>query len=297
MKTFVTGATGFIGSAIVQDLLAAGHEVVGLARSDSGAAALKAAGAQVLRGSLEDLDILRAGAQASEGVIHTAFIHDFSNMAAAGKADWQAIEAMGAALAGTGKPLVVTSGTAHLGAGRQSSERQMPDRNGGLTHRIASEDLTVALAENKVRSALVRLPPSVHGDGDHAFVPALVAVARKTGVSAYIGDGANRWPAVHRLDAARLFRLVLEKGTAGGRYHGVADEGVAVRDIAALIGQRLGMPLASKAAADAPAHFGWLAGFLAIDCPSSSEQTRRELGWHPTHPGLIRDLEEGSYFR
>jgi nucleoside-diphosphate-sugar epimerase len=296
MKVFVTGATGFIGSAVVQELLATGHQVTGLARSESGAAALATAGAQVHRGSLEDLDSLRAGARASDGVIHTAFIHDFSNMPAAGKADRVAIESLGEALAGSGRPLVVTSGTAHLPPGRPGTEADMPDRSAAVAHRIASEELTVALAERNVRASLVRLPPSVHGDGDHQFVPHVIGVARKTGVSAYVGDGLNRWPAVHRLDAARLFRLALERGAPGARYHGVADEGVAIREIAAVIGRRLGIPVVAKTREEAADHFGWLAHFLAIDCPASSTLTRRELGWQPEHPGLIRDLEDGRYF-
>jgi nucleoside-diphosphate-sugar epimerase len=297
MRVFVTGSTGFIGSAIVKDLLAAGHTVVGLVRSDSAAASLESAGADVHRGSLEDLDSLQAGAAASDGVIHTAFIHDFSNLPAAGEADKRAIEALGSALAGSGRPLVVTSATGHLPQGRPSTEDDAPDPRAAATHRVASEETTLAMAARGVRASLVRLPPSVHGDGDHAFVPALIAIARQKGVSAYVGDGANRWPAVHRLDAAHLFRLALEKGSAGARYHGVADEGVPVREIVEVIGRHLKVPVVSRSSGEAVAHFGWLARFLAVDCPASSSQTQDRLGWHPARPALIADLEHGSYFR
>jgi nucleoside-diphosphate-sugar epimerase len=296
MRVFVTGATGFIGSAIVQELIGAGHRVLGLARSDAAVQALNAAGARVHCGTLEDLDSLRRGADASEGVIHTAFIHDFSDVAAAGKTDRLAIEAFGAALAGTGRPLVVTSGIAHLPTGRIGTEADAPDPKSVATHRIASEEMTLALASHGVLASLVRLPPSVHGDGDHGFVPALIGIARQKGVSAYIGDGLNRWPAVHRLDAANLFRLVLEKGTAGIRYHGIADEGVPIREIAAVIGRRLNVPVVSKSPEDAVEHFGWLSRFFGIDCPASSVQTQERLGWRPSRPGLISDLDHARYF-
>ena len=297
MRVFLTGASGFIGSAIVQELLNAGHQVLGLARSDAAANALSAAGAEVHRGSLEDMDSLKRGAAASDGVIHTAFIHDFSNIAASGKTDNLAVEALGAALEGSNRPLVVTSATGHLKPGHLSTEAEAPDPSTGITHRIPSELTTLSLASRGVRSSVVRLPPSVHGEGDHAFVPALIGVARAKGVSAYIGEGANRWSAVHRLDAANLFRLAMEKGAAGSRFHGVADEGVPTRDIAAAIGKQLNLPVVSKTPQEAAEHFGWLAHFFAMDSQTSSAQTRALLGWKPTHPGLIADLELGHYFK
>jgi nucleoside-diphosphate-sugar epimerase len=296
MRIFVTGATGFIGSAIVSELLGAGHAVLGLARSDAKAAALAATGAKVHRGSLEDPDSLRRGAAAADGVIHTAFIHDFANLRAAAEADLRAIAAFGEALAGTGRPLIVTSGIAHLKPGRLATEDEAPDPRAALGHRTASEAATLALAARGVRAAIVRLPPSVHGEGDHAFVPALIAVAREKRVSAHVGEGLNRWSAVHRLDAARLFRLAAESGTAGARYHGIGDEAVPLREIAAVIGRRLALPVVAVSPAEAAGHFGWLAPFLAFDCPASSAMTQAALGWRPTQPGLIADLEEGSYF-
>jgi len=296
MRVFVTGATGFIGSAIVKELIAAGHAVVGLARSDAAAASLLGAGAEVHRGSLEDLESLRGGASAADGVIHTAFIHDFSNLAAAGKTDNVAIETLGAALAGSGRPLVVTSGIALLTPGRLGREEDAADTGSGAGHRLASEKTALSMASRGVRASLVRLPPSVHGDGDHGFVPALIGIARRAGASAYVGDGQNRWPAVHRLDAAHLFRLALEKGSAGAKFHGVADEGVPVRQIAEVIGRRLGLPVVAKSPEEAAGHFGWIAHFLGIDCPASSARTRTELGWRPEQPGLLADLDREAYF-
>lgn len=296
MKVFVTGATGWVGSAVVQELLDAGHEILGLARSDDGADTLRQRGIAVHRGDLSDLDALAAGARACDGVIHTAFIHDFKDFNAAGETDRRAIEAMGEAMAGSGKPLITTSGSALLPHGRVGTENDAPDPAGPAQHRTASEQLTLALAARDVRSSLVRLPPSVHGDGDYGFAPRLVDIARAKGVSAYIGEGNNRWPAVHRFDAARLYRLVLEHGTAGARYHAIGEQGVATREIAEVIGKGLGVPVVSLAAEEALEHFGFLARFFGADCPASSAQTREQLGWQPAGQGLIEDLAQ-HYFR
>jgi nucleoside-diphosphate-sugar epimerase len=296
MRVFLTGATGFIGSAIVRELLAAGHQVLGLTRSDAAADALARSGAEAHRGDLSERESLVAGARACDGVIHTAFIHDFSNYAAACATDRLAIEAMGAAFAGSDRPLIVTSGTALVAPGRLATEVDGPARGPSSLPRVASEEAAAEMAARGVRVLVVRLPPSVHGDGDHGFVPLLIGIAREKGISAYPADGLNRWPAVHRLDAARLFRLALEKGSAGARYHGVADEGVPFRDIAGVIGRRLNVPVVSKAPEEAADHFGWFAHFAAIDNPTSSALTRQQLGWHPARPGLIADLDRPSYF-
>jgi nucleoside-diphosphate-sugar epimerase len=296
MRVFVTGATGFIGSAIVLELIRAGHRVLGLARSDPAAESLAAAGAEAHRGALDDHDSLRRGAAASDGVIHTAFIHDFSNIAAAGETDRLAIEALGAAIAGSGRPFVVTSAIGLLAQGRVGTEDDAPDPSSGGSHRVASERAAFSMASRGVRVSVVRLPPSVHGDGDHGFVPFLIRIAREKGVSAYVGDGRNRWSAVHRLDAAHLYRLALEKGPAGATFHGVADEGVPTREIADVIGRRLNVPVVSKSREKAAVHFSWLARFFALDIPASSTQTRERLGWRPREPGLSADLERGRYF-
>jgi nucleoside-diphosphate-sugar epimerase len=291
MRVFVTGASGWIGSAVVPELIGAGHQVLGLARSDSSAAAITAAGAEVLRGDLDDLDTLRNGAVGSDGVIHLAFIHDFTQFEDSVRADARAIETMGAALEGSGKPLVIASGTLAL-PGRVATERDEPAPGGPMAGRAENARTVLAMAARGVRSSVIGLPRTVHGEGDHGFIARLVGIARDKGVSGYVGDGSNRWPAVHVKDAAHLFRLAVEQAPAGSRLHAVGDEGVPIRDIAAVIGRHLNLPTASVPAGD----FGFLGQILAVDQPASSTLTRELLGWQPAQPGLIEDLDKGHYF-
>jgi nucleoside-diphosphate-sugar epimerase len=305
MRVFVTGASGWIGSAVVPELIGAGHQVVGLARSDASAAALAVAGAEVHRGSLDDLDNLRRAAAASDGVIHLAFKHDLAfsgDFQGAADADRRAVEMFGAALAGTDRPFVIASGTLGLVPGRVATERDGHDgvaiaaHGGGPSTRAATAELVLSMASRGVRSSIVRLAPTNHGDGDNGFMATLVSIARDKGVSGYIGDGSNRWPAVHRLDSANQFRLAVETAPAGSTLHAIADEGVPFRDIAEVIGQHLNVPVVSISPENAGAHFSWLGGFVAIDSPASSALTRELLGWQPTQLGLIDDLDKGHYF-
>jgi nucleoside-diphosphate-sugar epimerase len=299
MRVFVTGASGWIGSAVVPELIGAGHEVTGLARSEESAAALTKAGAEVLRGTIDDLGTLRSAAAASDGVIHLAFKHDIAfagGFEAAADADRRAVEAFGEALAGSSRPFVLASGLLGIKPGQVATEQDMADTrhaDPGVATRQGTAELTISLAGRGVRSSVLRLPPTVHGDGDNGFMAFLVGIARQTGVSGYIGDGSNRWPAVHRFDAARLFRLAAEQAPAGSVLHAVGDEGVPVRDIAGVIGRHLNLPVT----AEAPEHFSWLGGFLGLDSPATGNRTRELLGWQPTQPGLLEDLDQGHYFR
>ena len=306
MRVFVTGASGWIGSAVVPELLGAGHEVVGLARSEASADALAAAGAEAHRGTLDDLDSLRDGAAASDGVIHLAFKHELAfsgDFQGAADADRRAVETIGEALAGSDRPFMIASGTLGIAPGRVATERDGHGSNpavsawgSGPQTRWGTAELALSFASSGVRSSIVRLPPTNHGDGDNGFIAILVGIASEQGVSGYVGDGANRWPAVHRLDSARLFRLGLEQAPSGSTLHAAAEEGVPIRDIAETIGKHLDLPVVSIAPEDAGEHFSWLAGFLAADSPASSALTQELLGWQPTQPGLIADLDEGHYF-
>lgn len=292
MKVFVTGASGFVGSAVVRELIGAGHQVVGLARSDAAATSLAAAGAEVQRGSLDDLDSLRSGAAASDGVIHTAYIHAFPNFAASAEADRRAIETLGAELAGSDRPFIVTGGSGGLSPGRLATDEDTVP--GGMPR--FSEEAGLAWASRGVRVSIMRLPTSVHGEGDHGFVPRLITIAREKGVSAYPGDGSNRWPSVHRLDAALLYRLALETAPTGSRLHPIGDEGVPTRDIAEVIGHHLNLPVVSVPVEEVGEHFGWLGRFFALDMPVSGKLTQQRFDWHPVQPTLLADLEEGHYF-
>jgi nucleoside-diphosphate-sugar epimerase len=295
MRVFVTGATGFIGSAVVRELIGAGHQVTGLARSGEAAAALSAAGVGVHRGSLADLDSLGAAAAAADGVIQTGYNHDFADIPGAAQTDRLAITALGDALAGSERPLVVAAGIPMVPGRAIITEQDAAPDSG--SHPRVSEQAAMPFAERGVRVSVLRMPPSVHGERDHGFVPILIGIARDKGLSAYVGDGANHWPAVHQLDAAALFRIALEAAPAGTRLNAVGDEGVPFRDIAGVIGHQLDLPVTSISREEADGHFGWFAFFASLDERASSTRTERRFGWRSTMPGLIADLEEGHYFR
>ena len=294
MRVFVTGASGFIGVAVVKELLGHDHQVVALARSDASAAAIEALGADVSRGTLEDFDVLQRGARESDGVIHLAFIHDFSKFVENGQIDKRAIEAMGEVLSGTNKPFVVTSGTGLLAPGRLATEDDVA-RSGEAIPRV-SEPAAFAFTSRGVRVSAIRLPQVHGGEGKAGFIGYAFEIARAKGVSAYVGDGANRWPSAHRTDVAKLYRLALEKGRAGAAYHAVADEGVPMRDIAEVFARQLNVPTQSIPADQAAAHFGFLAMFAGLDMPASSAKTQAELGWRPTDIGVLEDIGQPGYF-
>ncbi len=292
MRVFVTGASGWIGSAVVPELIGAGHQVLGFARSDSAAAAVAAAGAEALRGDLADLDALRAGAADADAVVHLAYVHDFTRREESVQIDARAVEALAAALEGTGKPLVAASGTPAV-PGRAATERDFPVFGGPAAGRDKNARAVLDLASRGIRASVVRMPRSVHGDGDHhGLISRVIGIARDRGAVCYVGDGASRWPAVHVLDAAALVRLAVERAPAGSVLHAVADEGVPARDFAAVIGRHLNLPTASAPAED----LGFLGMVLALDCPASSALTTELLGWRPVQPGLIEDLDKGHYF-
>ena len=306
MKVFVTGASGWIGSAVIPELLEAGHTVVGLARTSESAVRIESLGGQVFRGSLDDLDGLREAAAASDGVIHLAFMHDVAfsgGFEQAAQADRLAIETFGDALAGSERPLLIASGTLGLAIGRVATELDghtldagVAALGGGPSARWANAEYTLSLVERGVRASIVRLAPTNHGVGDNGFITSLIGIARDKGIAGYVGDGSSRWNAVHRLDTAHLFALALEGAPAGSTLHAVAEEGVSGRDIAAVIGKHLNLPVSSIIPKDAASHFGWMAHFVAMDSPVSSVLTRQLLGWNPTHVGLIEDLDQGHYF-
>ncbi|CAF0817939.1 unnamed protein product [Adineta steineri] len=296
MRVFVTGAAGFIGRAVVQELINHGHQVLGLARSDASAELITKAGGLPHRGDLEDLESLKSGARAADGVIHLAFVHDFSNMAKCTAIDRAAIEAMGEAMAGTGKPLVIASGILFLPKGKLTTEDTEPDRNHPFAERGLSADLVYQLSKEKnIRGSVIRLSPTVHGKEDKGFIPALINLARQKGFVTYVSDGSARWPAVHRLDAAVLFRLALEKGTAGATYHAVAEQAIPIKDIMTVIGKHLQLPVESKSLNEAAEAIGFFAHVISSDNPTSSEKTQKELGWHPSQPKLLDDIE-ANYF-
>ncbi|MCJ1482658.1 hypothetical protein MMC06_002824 [Schaereria dolodes] len=296
MRVFVTGAAGFIGRAVVQDLLNNGHQVLGLARSDETAEAIAKAGAEPHRGDLEDIESLKSGAKAADGVIHLAFIHDFQNYARAAAIDRAAIEAMGEAMAGTGNPLVIASGTMMAPKGTLATEDTEAERDTPFSGRALSADSVYALSKEKhIRGLVIRLPPTVHGAEDKGLIPRFINVARQNGVVIYIDDGSARWPAVHRLDAAVLFRLALEKGTAGATYNAIAEQGVPMKDIMAVVGRCLKLPVEGKALGEAVGQLGMLANVMGWDNPTSSEKTQRELGWRHVEGGLLMDME-ANYF-
>lgn len=295
MRVFVTGASGFVGSAIVNELIGAGHQVLGLARSDSSAETIRKAGAQALGGDVNDPAILQKGAAQSDAVIHTAFNHDFSKFKANCEADRKVIEALGAALAGSNRPLIITSGIGLLNYGRIVTEDDAPPASDTVP-RAASEEAAAAAAAKGVKAYIMRLPPTTHGKGDHGFVPMIINMAKEKGRSAYIGEGNNPWPAVHRLDAAVLYRLIAELAPDQKVFHAVAEEGIAFRTIAEAIGKGLHLPAISMSGQDAEAHFTWFTHFATLGCPASSAKTRTTLGWQPTQPGLLEDLTPGIYF-